>query len=271
MPQIENLWVYPVKGLDRMAVDESRINEAGTLTGDRKYALLDPDEDTVIKDRTDSVGKTFNGKEIDTLHGLTSTFDPETDELTLQTDESDDSVTFDLETEFEVASEWFSDFVEREVALRQRGPPSFIDRPKLGPSVISTGTLKEIASWFDEMTVEGARKRFRPNIEVSGVQPFWEDRFLADDPSGFSISGTRLEGAEACARCVVPSRDPDTGDAIRKFRSRFSERREETLPEWADPDKFDHFFSVMTITEVPDESRGETIRVGDDVRVPTTV
>lgn len=266
MAYIENLWVYPVKGLDRMAIDESRINEAGTLTGDRKYALLDPEEDSVIRDRTDSVGKTLNGKEIDNLHELTARFDPKTDELTVQLGGTSDPVRFNLESEQKAASEWFSEFVDTDVVLRRRGPPSFIDRPKLGPSVISTATLEKIASWFDEMTVEGARKRFRPNIEVGGVPAFWEDQFLGDDPSGISISGTRLEGAEPCARCVVPSRDPDTGNTITSFRTRFVERREETLPEWADPDEFEHFFSVMTITSVPDKSRDGIIRVGDEVQ-----
>lgn len=265
MAHVENVWVYPVKGLDAMEVETVRINDAGTLEGDREYALLDPEEDSVIEDRVDSVGKTFNGKEIDHTHEVTSEFDPETHQLTLTRDATGERHRFDLTEERDEASQWFSEFVGQPVELRHREPPSFIDRPKLGPSVISTGTLEEVASWFDEMTVEGARIRLRPNVEVGGVPAFWEDRFLGDDPSGFTVDGTRFEGAEACARCVVPSRDPETGEPIEDFQQRFAERREETLPEWADRDAFEHFFTVMLITKVPEANYGETIGVGDEI------
>jgi uncharacterized protein YcbX len=267
MAHIENLWVYPVKGLDRMAVDSSRITEAGTFYRDREYAMLDPAENSVVEDRFDAVGKTFNGKEIDHTHEVVSSFDPETDELTLRMRESGEMYRFDLTSERDAASEWFSDFVGEPVELRRKEPPSFIDRPKLGPSVVSTGTLEEIASWFDDMTVEGVRIRLRPNIEVGDVPAFWEDRFLGEDPSGFEVDGTRFEGAEACARCVVPSRDPDTGEPIDDFQQRFAEYREETFPEWAPREEFEHFFTVMLITSVPEFSRGETVAVGDEVTV----
>jgi len=267
MAHIESLWVYPVKGLDRMEVDSIAINDAGTFHRDREYALLDPEEDSVIEDRFDSVGKTFNGKEIDHTHEVTSSFDSETDELILRMRETGKTSTFDLTSERDEATEWFSDFVGEPVDLRRKEPPSFIDRPKLGPSVISTGTLEELASWFDDMTVEGARIRLRPNIEIGGVPAFWEDQFLGDDPAGFEVNGTRFEGAEACARCVVPTRDPDTGEPIEDFRERFAEYREETLPEWAPREEFEHFFTVMLITSVPEASRGDTVAVGDEVTV----
>jgi len=267
MAHIENLWVYPVKGLDRMEVKSIEINEAGTFHRDREYAMLNPEEDSVIEDRFDSVGKTFNGKEIDHTHEVTSSFDPETDELTLRMRETGTTHTFDLTSERGGASEWFSDFVGEPVELRQKEPPSFIDRPKLGPSVISTGTLEEVASWFDDMTVEGARIRLRPNIEIGGVPAFWEDRFLGEDPGGFEVGQTRFEGAEACARCVVPSRDPDTGHPTEDFEQRFAERREKSLPEWAPEEEFEHFFTVMLITRVPESSRGDAVRVGDEVSV----
>jgi uncharacterized protein YcbX len=164
MAYIENLWVYPIKGLDRMTVETISINDAGTFRGDREYAMLDPDENNVIEDRFDSVGKTFNGKEIDHTHEVRSAFDPETHELTLTVRESGNEVTFDLQTERDTASEWFSEFVGESVELRHREPPSFIDRPKLGPSIISTGTLEEVASWFDDMTGAGGRIRRRPKM-----------------------------------------------------------------------------------------------------------
>lgn len=165
----------------------------------------------------DDTGETYNGKQIDTLHEISSSLDPETDVLTLSVDGSEERHRFDLTAERDEASEWFSEFVGERLALRRREPPAFVDRPELGPSVISTGTLEEVASWFNGVTPEGARRRLRPNVEIGGVPPFWEDRLLGEDAPSFEIDGIALEGAQACARCVVPTRDPDTGEPIEGF------------------------------------------------------
>ena len=251
MAHVENIRIYPVKGLDPTAIESVTVSGAGTLKGDRKYAMVGSD------------GETLNGKQIDDIHEITSRFDPETDVLTVR--ETDTTRRFDLTSERDEAGEWFSDFAGEPIELRRREPPAFVDRPALGPSVISTGTLEEIASWFEGMKADGARRRLRPNVEVGGVPAFWEDRFLGDDPSGFEIDGIRLEGAEACGRCVVPTRDPDTGEPIEEFRQRFIERRRETLPEWIDEDAFEHLYTVMVITSIPEPGRGGKLRVGDEI------
>lgn len=255
MAHLEHLWIYPIKGLESVDVNTARLTEAGTLAGDREYALVDP------------AGETLNGKQINRLHELSSTFDPGTNMLSISRTDTDDTRQFDLVAERDEANEWLSEFVGAPVELFRREPPSFVDRPTLGPSVISSGTLEEVASWFDGMTAEGTRRRLRPNIEIGGVPAFWEDRFLGDDRPDFEIGEIRFEGAEACARCVVPTRDPDTGDAIEGFQRQFVERREETLPEWANEDAFEHLYTVMIITEVPETHRAKTIRVGDPVSV----
>lgn len=262
MAHVENIFIYPVKGLDATRVETARLTRAGTLSGDREYAMVDPD--ATVDGEFDTVGRTFNGKEIEHLHEITSTFDASRGVLEIDCAGAE-PVRFDLATELDAASEWFSAFADRALRLCHRDPPGFLDRPHLGPSVVSTGTLEEIASWFDGMTLEGARARFRPNVEIGGVPAFWEDRFLADC-AGFSIDGVRFEGVEACVRCVVPSRSPDTGERTADFRRRLIERRRETLPPWVDEDALGSPFSAMLITEVPEASRDGTIGVGDEVR-----
>ena len=138
-----------------------------------------------------------------------------------------------------------------------------MNRP--GPRVVET--LETIASWFDSVTVESARRRLRANVEISGVPAFWEDRFVGDGAPAFEVGGVRFEGVTPCGRCIVPQRDPDTGTRTAEFRERFVRKREETFPEWADGDVFDHFYSVMTIARVPESDRGRAIGVGDGVRV----
>jgi uncharacterized protein YcbX len=272
MAHVERLRVYPVKGLDGSEVETVRITDAGTVAGDREYAMCDPDADR-IETGADMRTLAYNGKQTGRIHDVRTAFDPDTGTLTVESKGSDERRVFDLSTDAgrAGASEWFGGFIDDSVDLRRREPPAFVDRPDAGPSVISTATLEEVASWFEGMTVEGARRRLRANVEVGGVPAFWEDRFVGDDAPGFVVDGDDgeigFEGAEPCARCVVPTRDPETGDPLPEFRERFVERREATVPEWANRDAFPHFYTVMLISRVPERSRERTISVGAPVVV----
>ncbi|WP_232702640.1 MOSC domain-containing protein [Halobacterium wangiae] len=256
MARIEDLRVYPVKGLDGVSIDEAAVLDGGTLAGDREFALFDADGDVV------------NGKRTSRVHELQTAFDPETTELTVAVD--GERRTFDLDADRERAADWFGDVFDLDLTLERDESLGFVDRREMGPSVVSTATLREVASWFKEMTVEGARRRLRANVEVSGVPPFWEDRFVGDDAPGFVAGGVRFEGVTPCARCVVPERDPETGEPTPEFRERFVARRRETFPEWADVDAFDHYYTLMLIARVPESDRGRTLHVGDDVSVVET-
>jgi len=61
---------------------------------------------------------------------------------------------------------------------------------------------------------------FRPNIVVSGLSAWAEDRIDA-----LTIGAVTLQLVKPCTRCSIPSRDPRTGEpstdplpALRKFR-----------------------------------------------------
>jgi hypothetical protein len=252
MAQIERLRVFPVKGLDGVDVGATEVTEGGTLTRDREFAFFDDD------------GAVVNGKRTDRVHALTHRYDPASNELTVEAP-GRDTRTFDLEGDRETAERWFGDFFDAELTLERDGALGFVDRRGMGPSVVSTATLEAVASWFEEMTVESARRRLRANVEVSGVPAFWEDRFVAEDGPAFRAGGVRFEGVTPCGRCVVPQRDPDTGDAIPEFRERFVEKRRATLPDWTPEAAFDHYYSVMILTRVPEADRGGRLAVGDPV------
>ncbi|MEF8855924.1 MAG: MOSC N-terminal beta barrel domain-containing protein [Haloplanus sp.] len=270
MAHIERLRLYPVKGLDGIDAESARISDAGTLAGDREYAMCDPDAGR-IETGSDMQTLAYNGKQTDRIHDVRTGFDPETGVLTVEPRVVGNRRRFDLSTAAgrSEASEWFGDFVGDPVEFRRHEPPAFVDRPSAGPSIISTATLSEVASWFDDMTAEGARRRLRANVEVGGVPAFWEDRFVGEGAPRFVVgeNAVRFEGTEPCSRCVVPSRDPETGDPLPEFREQFVERREATFPEWADPEAFPHYYTVMLISRVPEESRDRTIEVGDAVSV----
>ena len=257
MAQLERLRVFPVKGLGGTDVAAADVLGGGTLEGDREFALFDAEGDVI------------NGKRTQRVHELATDYDPDSGTFAVETP-AGETVEFDLARERERAAAWFGDFFDldlTDLTLERDVRRGFVDRREMGPSVVSTATLETIASWFDGISVEGARRRLRANIEVAGVPAFWEDRFVGDDAPAFEIGDVRFEGVTPCGRCVVPGRDPDTGAVTPDFRERFIERRRETFPEWADEDAFEHFFTAMLIADVPEAHRGRRLRVGDPVTV----
>jgi uncharacterized protein YcbX len=254
MARLERLTVYPVKGLDGIDLESADVLEGGTIAHDREFALFDAD------------GDVLNGKRTDRVHALDTDFDPETVVLRIEAPDGD-TRRFDLDADRDAAESWFSDFFDADFSLERDSTLGFVDRRGMGPSVVSTATLETVASWFDGMTLEGARRRLRANIEVGGVDPFWEDRFVGTNAPAFEIGSVRFEGVTPCGRCVVPQRDPDTGEPIEGFQERFVREREETFPDWADADAFDHYYSLMIITRVPQRDRGTPLRVDDPVEI----
>ncbi|WP_222918791.1 MOSC N-terminal beta barrel domain-containing protein [Natrinema sp. SYSU A 869] len=252
MARLNRLRVYPVKGLNGIDLEVADVLEGGTVAHDREFALFDADADV------------FNGKRSVRVHTLDTEYDPTAGVLTVETPDGEGR-QFDLTADRETAESWFSEFFDADLSLERDTSLGFVDRREMGPSVVSTATLEAVASWFDEMTVEGARRRIRANIEVSGVDPFWEDRFVGADAPAFEIGTVRFEGVTPCGRCVVPQRDPDTGEPIGEFQSQFVRKREVTFPEWADADAFDHYYSLMILTRVLEDDRGKTLCVDDPV------
>ena len=265
MAHVAGLRRYPVKGFDGETVDSVRISDAGTVAGDREFALCDP---SLVDTENPKHGPdhAYNGKQLPRIHELRTGYHP--DEGVLHVTPPEEGVlSFDLPADEAAAESWFAEFFDVDVALLRTQPPAFVDRPAMGPSVISTATLTEVASWFDDLSVENVRRRMRANVEIGGVPAFWEDRFVGAGSPAFVAGGVRFERAEPCARCVVPMRDPGTGEPLERFREQFLERREATFPEWADRGAFDHLYTLMVITAIPEADRGGAVSVGDEVSV----
>ena len=257
MARIERLTVYPVKGLDGIEREAAAVTPGGTLAHDREFALFD------------DAGEVLNGKRTDRVHDLDTEFDSETRTLSVELEGQRER--FDLAAEPERAGAWFSAVFGVDLTLERDRELGYVDRRDMGPSVISTATLQEVASWFDDVTVAGARRRLRANVEVGGVPAFWEDRFVGEDAPAFAVGddpdAVNFQGVTPCGRCVVPERDPDTGEPTPEFRERFVKRREATFPDWADDAAFDHYYTLMLIASVPERDRDQQLRVGDEVRV----
>jgi uncharacterized protein YcbX len=254
MTRLARLRVYPVKGLDGVDVDAAAVRDGGTLAHDREYALFD------------TQGEVLNGKRTDRVHDLRTDFDPETGAFAVETP-AGETERFVLPDDRDRAEAWFSEFFEVDLTLERDGSRGFVDRREMGLSVLSTGTVEEIASWFAEVTPESVRRRLRANVEVAGVPAFWEDRFVSDAAPRFEIGGVEFEGLGPCGRCIVPARDPETGTETAGFRERFVDKRVETFPAWADAAAFDHYYTAMILARVVEADRGKRLRTGDQVTV----
>ncbi|UVE49981.1 MOSC N-terminal beta barrel domain-containing protein [Haloferax larsenii] len=250
---LDRIAVYPVKSLDPEFVETADVVENGGLGGDREYAIFDAD------------GNYVNGKRERAIHRIRSSVDLDDRTIHLAAPGQDD-----YRGPIDEADDWLSSYFGYDVELRRDTAGGFPDdTAATGPTVISTATIETVASWFEGVDTDEMRRRLRPNLELDAPDPFWEDHLFdtRETTVEFEVGDVSFRGVNPCQRCVVPTRDPDTGVETPDFRTTFMTRRRETLPEWSGGDWFDHDFRLMVNTSVPDSSWGETLAVGDEVVV----
>ena len=241
---VARITIYPIKALDGVPVAEARVLPSGALEHDREWAIVTTN------------GEIVNGRRTPLVHRLRSSYDASFEQVKIN------GTTFTIGDK--ALNTFLSDYFGERVALRRfpRGTPDHLRRMP-GPSIVSTATLTEVASWSN-VSVDEIRRRFRITLEIDGVPPFWEDQLVrTTHATNVRIGDTRVSVMEHCARCVVPSRNPHSGDAIAGFQKTFLTRRREQLPEWSDRAAFPHFYHLGVLTR----AEGEVIRVGDELIV----
>jgi len=252
--------VHPIKALDPVERECTVVSPVGGLDGDRAYAIVDAD------------GEYVNGKRTDAVHRLRSDVDLDAGLVRLGERGSEALEAFHLPEHRARLADWLSAYFGLDVDVESAPGGELTDSAVLGgdppgATVVSTATLETVASWFPGLDIEDVRRRFRANLEVEGVPAFWEDGLVADGGVRFLIGDVAFQAVEPVPRCVVPTRDPDTGEVTDGFRERFIRKRESTLPADADPAVFEHP-NVLTVLAEPDaDDRGEAIAVGDSVEL----
>lgn len=258
MPFLSKILIYPVKSLEPLSVEQIRVAPGGALEGDRALALFDAEN------------KFINGKRNSRIHLLRSQFDSFTRTLRLGAAQTGLRIAFHIDRERAAMETWLSEFFGMPVQIRQNtevGFPDDLDCP--GPTVIGVSTLGEVASWFAPLDANQIRRRIRANLEISTAPAFWEDRLYAAKGTlvRFRIGEVLLDGNNPCQRCVVPPRDPMTAENFPNFSNIFMQRREQTLPPWAERSRFNHFYRLAVNTIVPTSEAGKTLRVGDEIEI----
>lgn len=257
MTTLSNIIIYPVKALEGISVDEAMITVNGALEHDREFALMD------------SAGKFINGKKYPKVHLLRALYELNEMFIELSIKDSTEQFIFNLISQADEIGKWFSDFFETHVTFCRNQLSGFPDDTKAyGPTVVSLGSITEVASWFN-LDSEEVIKRFRPNLLVDSPSPFWEDQLFGKEGEKklFSIGETKFEGTNPCNRCVVPTRNPDDSVPHPDFQKIFIENREKTLPEWAEKSRFNHYYKFCVNTETPLTEAGKKITTGDEVKI----
>ncbi|PSN12253.1 MOSC domain-containing protein [filamentous cyanobacterium CCP5] len=256
-PQVARLTLYPIKSLDGVEVEMAEVLPSGALRGDRQWAIVD------------DMGNFVNGKREARVHGLRSRFDLAAATVDISAP-SQGGGCFHLGQELGALETWLSDYFGYGVKLernQETGFPDDTDSP--GPTLISTATLEAVASWYPQLTVEEVRRRFRSNIEIGEVPAFWEDALFAEagQPVLFHIGSVGFSGVNPCQRCVVVTRDSQTGSPLAGFQKTFIAQRQATLPDWSERSRFNHFFRLAVNTRLASPGLIGCLQIADPIRL----
>ena len=256
--QLSQISIFPIKSLGGLQLESSPLLPSGALKGDREFAIFN------------AMGVVVNAKRNASIHKIRSQYEWLNRSITLS-GTGLTSATFHLDGDRAEIGVWLSEFFKFEVHLEQNEDMGFPDDPvSPGPTIISTQSLDCVASWFDGMTVEEMRSRFRTNLELDAPKAFWEDQLFGstDHLKPFTIGNVNFYGVNPCQRCIVPTRDSISGEVTLAFQRTFLNHRNATLPASVDRSRFNHFYRLAVNTR---SSHGGVVRVGDHVDIGTVI
>ena len=244
MATVSLLRIHPIKGLPPTDVTEARVLPSGALEFDRRWALMD------------ARGRFVNGKNFPDIHRVGARFDLAAAHVTI------DGRTFGLQQEGAAIAAACGRILGEPLTWAEDADVGFPDDlASPGPTFVSVPSVAAVAGWFG-FALEDARCRFRANIEIDGVEAFWEDALYG---STLRVGAVEVEAINPCARCVVPSRDAATGEATPGFQKRFAELRQTHLPAGVSTALFNHYYRFTVNSRIAASQAGKVIRVGDQV------
>jgi uncharacterized protein YcbX len=207
--QVSRLAIAPVKGLALVHPQAVVLGRAG-VANDRRFYLVDPD------------GHLVNNKTCGELMQVHPEVTGDADALTLRFP-GGEAVSGEVEAGAAVETNFYgrpvrgrlvdgpwsnalSEHAGRPLRLvRTDDQGAAIDRLH-GVSLISDGSLRALARHGGAGTVDG--RRFRMTIELEGCDEHEEDDWIGDE---VEVGGARIRVAGPVGRCVVTSRNPDSG------------------------------------------------------------
>ena len=257
-PVLSRITIFPVKSLDGITLQKSTITKGGCLLHDREFALIDENGSFII------------GKSNSLVHTLRSAVDFENETISLRPDTDETWNHFHLKKEKTEIESFLTGHFGIKTKLIQNVTGRFLDIPDIsGATILSTASLQEVSSWFDHMNLDETRKRFRATLEIDGVPAFWEDHLFSHEDRAieFTVGDVTLYGNSPRARCVVPTRNPDTGVITHAFPKSFSRHRASTLPQWSNLEEYRHHYYLTVNCLIPPTEIGKTIETGNPIKI----
>jgi uncharacterized protein YcbX len=225
MLQLSEIWVYPVKSLGGIQLQESKVTDRG-LELDRRWLLVD-DDGRFLSQREHPELALFKPEIVGEFLRITQSTHLESIDISLRPVFSDGetkikvTVWDDTIDAFEVsqtATNWFTK--QLGVSVRLVYMPQESER-KLDPNYAITGA--EINSFSDgypfliigqaslddlnrRLEVKIPMNRFRPNFVFANGEAFEEDTWRE-----FSIGNVSFVGVKPCDRCIMTTVDQEKG------------------------------------------------------------
>jgi len=205
---VSALSITPVKAMRLQPVRSVRLTASGAA-GNRRFYLIDAD------------GRMVNGRPLGELQTIVACWQEESGVLSLTFPDGErvsgevalgDTVHtrfFSSQRTGRLVDGPFSAALSRRLgrSLRLVATDTAVDRGERGAvSIISRGSLRRLAQaagvpWIDA-------RRFRMLIEVDGIEPHGEDEWIG---RRVRIGEALVQGAGHVGRCMITTRDPDTG------------------------------------------------------------
>ncbi len=219
MVRITQLFIYPIKSLGGIALNTSQVEQRG-LRYDRRYMLVDKQGNFLSQRELpqltlfkltlvqDGFCVHYQNKQLQ----VPFIMDGNIEKVTVWDDEVEAVVAHDL------YNQWFSDCLGQPVRLvfmsqtakrlvstdyaQQGEEVSFADAyPLLLLSEASLALLN------DKLSHPIGMDRFRPNVVVAGCEAHEEETWRV-----FKTGSSQLKRVKPCARCVVTTINPQTGE-----------------------------------------------------------
>ncbi|MFN3849221.1 MAG: MOSC domain-containing protein [Spirosomataceae bacterium] len=223
MLKVSQIFIYPVKSLAGISLNESAVTERG-LQYDRRWVLVDEsnyhitqrefaemalidvavgENQLILKHRTKDFGE------------CSVPFEPQTNDSRLVGIWDDEVLAVRVSDEVDA---WFQQvlgvkcylFYQPDVSIRPVDKKYAINNEHVslsdGYPILIAGQAS-IDDLGKKIGQETDIRRFRPNIVFTGGEAYAEDNF-----SEFSINGVALHGVKNCARCPIPNINPDTAE-----------------------------------------------------------
>ncbi len=217
---ISSLYIYPVKSLAGIRLQSSPLDKMG-LKYDRRWMLVSPSGDFLSQRKVPKMAliqpKFINKQLILTQFGREDFIVPVANpKKTLLVNIWKDTVT--AQRVGQAADDWLFEALgikchlvyipDDEVRQCDREFSKEGDRTGFADGfpilLISTASLDDLNQRL-EKKVE--MERFRPNIVVSGCNPFAEDHWHQ-----FTLGKIPMRGVKPCSRCILTTVDPKTGE-----------------------------------------------------------